>query len=303
MNIKFWTMKKLFACFPKTSAETAVTNGIRYIHPEASFHMPSVSSPLSQLEVLGPYQIHMGDKWSPEENGRGIMFFFKVGNATKLCTLKNALSALSLQYSLFSVAMIAEKGTISTLTDKRAKLTYNRSVLPTASQSGMLFMVDRVPVILRHHGTACIADLKTCHKRLVQVTSDKIVKTSPENIVIGLSITKNLESTPCSSCCFKKTMRTKISNNSNARNVDLLGIKHSDVCGPIEAAAIENARRFVIFIHQASRWSTVYLMKAKADLFNCFKLFLVHAGRATRSRLKLAQSQDEQNLLAIKFAF
>lgn len=84
--------------------------------------MPPVLSRLSKMGTIAPYQVHMGNESSLEAKGRGaVILFIIIGSATKQCSLKNVLFVLSLQYFLSSVTMLAERGIISTFTEKRAK--------------------------------------------------------------------------------------------------------------------------------------------------------------------------------------
>jgi hypothetical protein len=66
-----------------------------------------------------------------------------------------------------------------------------------------------------------------------------------------------------------KTHFTKKSERSK----DLLGLVHSDVCGPMSISARDESRYFVTLIDDFSRYGYVYLMRYKSESFKKFKEF------------------------------
>jgi hypothetical protein len=66
-----------------------------------------------------------------------------------------------------------------------------------------------------------------------------------------------------------KTHFTKKSERSK----DLLGLVHSDVCGPMSISARDESRYFVTLIDDFSRYGYVYLMRYKSESFEKFKEF------------------------------
>ena len=54
---------------------------------------------------------------------------------------------------------------------------------------------------------------------------------------------------------------------------DLLGLIHTDVCGPCRTASNEGASYFITFTNDSSRYGYVYLLKHKHEIFETFKAF------------------------------
>ncbi|GKB06902.1 retrotransposon protein, putative, ty1-copia subclass [Tanacetum coccineum] len=54
---------------------------------------------------------------------------------------------------------------------------------------------------------------------------------------------------------------------------DLLGLIHTDVCGPFKIVSRQGASYFVTFIDDFSRYGYVYLLKHKHEVFETFKVF------------------------------
>ena len=57
------------------------------------------------------------------------------------------------------------------------------------------------------------------------------------------------------------------------RASNVLGLIHTDVCGPISISAKSRYRYFIMFIDDLYRYGYVYLMKYKFESFEIFKQF------------------------------
>ena len=66
--------------------------------------------------------------------------------------------------------------------------------------------------------------------------------------------------------------RTPFTRQSERAN-DLLGLIHSDVCGPLSSTARGCFQYFITFTDDFSRYGYVYLMKHKSKSFEKFKVF------------------------------
>ncbi|GJU58360.1 retrovirus-related pol polyprotein from transposon TNT 1-94 [Tanacetum coccineum] len=76
----------------------------------------------------------------------------------------------------------------------------------------------------------------------------------------------------CESCLSGK-MTKKPFPHSNERAKDLLGIIHTDVCGPLRHVSRQGASYFITFTDDYSRYGYVYLLKHKHEVFETFKVF------------------------------
>ena len=62
-------------------------------------------------------------------------------------------------------------------------------------------------------------------------------------------------------------------NKQSEKASDLLGLIHTNVCGPLSTTARGGFSYFVIFTDDFSRYGYVYLMKYKSETFERFKEF------------------------------
>ncbi|GJZ97921.1 retrotransposon protein, putative, ty1-copia subclass [Tanacetum coccineum] len=86
---------------------------------------------------------------------------------------------------------------------------------------------------------------------------------------------QNLDSTylwHCHLAHIRKMTRKSFPHHPE-RATDLLGIIHTDVCGPLRHVSRQGASYFITFTDDYSRYGYVYLLKHKHEVFETFKVF------------------------------
>ncbi|GJS92759.1 retrotransposon protein, putative, ty1-copia subclass [Tanacetum coccineum] len=68
-------------------------------------------------------------------------------------------------------------------------------------------------------------------------------------------------------------MTRKSFSHRTERATDLLGLIHTDVCGPLRHVSRQGASYFITFTDDYSRYGYVYLLKHKHEVFKTFKVF------------------------------
>ena len=68
---------------------------------------------------------------------------------------------------------------------------------------------------------------------------------------------------------------------------DILGLVHTDVCGPMNTNARGGFRYFITFTDDLSRYGYVYLMRYKSDSFEMFKRYRNEVEKQTRKEIKI----------------
>ena len=76
----------------------------------------------------------------------------------------------------------------------------------------------------------------------------------------------------CESCLRGKMTKSPF-NKQSERASDLLGLIHTDVCGPLSTSARGGYSYFITFTDDFSRYGYVYLMRHKFKTFEKFKMF------------------------------
>ena len=79
-------------------------------------------------------------------------------------------------------------------------------------------------------------------------------------------------------------------NGVMERADDLLGIIHTDVCGPMSSSTRNGYRYFVTFTNNLSRYGYIYLMKHKSETFEKFKEFQNEVENQLNKKIKHLRS-------------
>nr|GFA88853.1 hypothetical protein [Tanacetum cinerariifolium] len=96
---------------------------------------------------------------------------------------------------------------------------------------------------------------------------DNIIQVSRNNVVYLCAIPRD--------GIFEIDLSNSLTNESSGleRAKDLLGLIHTDVCGPFKIMSRQEVSYFVTFTDDFSRYGYVYLLKHKHEVFETFKVF------------------------------
>ncbi|KAI3793170.1 hypothetical protein L1987_35785 [Smallanthus sonchifolius] len=104
----------------------------------------------------------------------------------------------------------------------------------------------------------------------------------------------------CESCLAGKLTKDPFTHVGE-RSKDLLGLIHTDVCGPFITISRNHERYFVSFIGDYSRYVYVYLMKHKHETFEKFKEFQNEVEKQLDKSIKTLRSDRGGEYLSLKF--
>ncbi|GKC75966.1 retrotransposon protein, putative, ty1-copia subclass, partial [Tanacetum coccineum] len=104
----------------------------------------------------------------------------------------------------------------------------------------------------------------------------------------------------CKSCISGKMVRKPFPHQVE-RAKDLLGLIHTDVCGPFRTVSREGASYFITFTDDFSRYGYVYLMKHKHEVFETFKVFHNEVENQLGKKIKAIRSDRGGEYLSHKF--
>nr|GFC15182.1 retrotransposon protein, putative, Ty1-copia subclass [Tanacetum cinerariifolium] len=107
------------------------------------------------------------------------------------------------------------------------------------------------------------------HCRLGHISKKRIEKLQHDGLLNSIDI-ESLGK--CVSCMSRKMARKPYSHQVE-RAKDLLGLIHTDVCGPFKIVSRQGANYFVTFTDNFSHYGYVYLLKHKHEVFETFKVF------------------------------
>ena len=97
-----------------------------------------------------------------------------------------------------------------------------------------------------------------------------------------------------------KMTKTPFTGHSEKAN-NLLGLIHSDVCGPLSSNARGGFQYFITFTDDFSRYGYVYLMKHKSESFEMFKIFKNEVQNQLGKSIKALRSDRGGEYLSQEF--
>ena len=97
-----------------------------------------------------------------------------------------------------------------------------------------------------------------------------------------------------------KMTKTPFTGHSERAN-DLLGLIHSDVCGPLSSNTRGGFQYFITFTDDFSRYGYVYLMKHKSESFEMFKIFKNEVQNQLGKSIKALRSDRGGEYLSQEF--
>nr|GEZ74614.1 retrotransposon protein, putative, Ty1-copia subclass [Tanacetum cinerariifolium] len=135
------------------------------------------------------------------------------------------------------------------------------------------------------------------HCRLAHIGKTCMQKLQREGLLESI----NDESFDKCESCISGKMTKKPFNNNIKRATDLLGLIHTDVCGPLRHVSRKGASYFLIFTDDFSRYGYVYLLKHKHEVFENFKVFKSEVELQLEKKIKALHSDSGGEYLSQEF--
>jgi transposase InsO family protein len=122
--------------------------------------------------------------------------------------------------------------------------------------------------VTKDHGDAML-----WHNRLGHLSLRAVKKL--EGSVSGLNIARSVPDTClCEACILGKLCRQPFHPvDTRKRSKSPMSLIHSDVVGPMQVQSQTGKRYMLVFTDDCTRWSEVYFMAAKSEVFEKFKIF------------------------------
>ena len=271
---------------------------IWYIDSGASQHMSCNKSWIKNYnEFSVPESVRLSDNRTVEALGKGSIWLrVKADGKYIQAELSEVLYVPSLAKNLFSVRAVVDKNLTVIFKDEKCTiLNSNGDVMGTGKKDGKLFILDCNMVSYQsHQGHSALAETsaKLWHQRFGHLGMRNLKILRDEKLVNGLSLSDTEDMSFCEGCTKGKQKRNAFPKNEATRSSELLGIVHSDVCGPMQTASLGGNRYFVTFIDDKSRFVAVYFMKSKDHVLQKFKEYEAMVTNVTGKKIKVFRSDN-----------
>jgi hypothetical protein len=135
-----------------------------------------------------------------------------------------------------------------------------------------------------------------CHERLGYLNMASLKELNA--MVDGMNLKEMLLHHICEGCVKGKHQRTSFPKDGSTRASQLLEIVHTDACRPLKTTSHGGARYFLTFIHDFSRKTQVYLLKAKGKAFEKFKQYKALVENEIGHKIKVLHSDNGGEFVA-----
>ena len=135
------------------------------------------------------------------------------------------------------------------------------------------------------------------HCRLGHINEKRIKKLHKS----GLLGKFDLESIDTCESCLRGKMTKAPFSKRGERSSDLLGLIHTDVCGPMSTCARNGCSNFITFTDDFSRYGYLYLMRHKSESFERFKEFKAEVENQLNKSIKALRSDRGGEYLSLEF--
>ncbi|KAK8606395.1 hypothetical protein V6N13_030678 [Hibiscus sabdariffa] len=217
--------------------------------------------------------------------------------------LENCYFVPSLTKNIISVSCLDKIGFEIMIKNNSCSFFYNNLFYGSAQLINGLYILNQENMIFNINTKT----LKTndsnqtylWHCRLGHISERRISKLHKDGLLDPF-VFEQLD--VCESCLLGKMTKAPFSGKGE-RASDLLGLIHSDVCGPMNTQARGGYQYFITFTDDFSRYGYIYLMRHKSETLEKFKEFKnevqnqhgksIKALRSDRGGKYLSQDFDE----------
>ncbi|GJQ90038.1 retrotransposon protein, putative, ty1-copia subclass [Tanacetum coccineum] len=192
--------------------------------------------------------------------------------------LNNCHYAPSITRGVISVSRLYEDGFINRFVNNTIQVSRNNMVYFSAIPRDGIFEIDLSNSYANESSIYTVSnkraklDLDSAllwHCRLGHISKKRIEKLQHDGLLNSTDLRAFEKCVPCMS----GKMARKPYTHQVERAKDLLGLIHTDVCGPFKITSRQGASYFVTFTDDFSRYGYVYLLKHKHEVFETFKVF------------------------------
>ncbi|GJV26714.1 retrotransposon protein, putative, ty1-copia subclass [Tanacetum coccineum] len=192
--------------------------------------------------------------------------------------LNNCHYAPSITRGVISVSRLYEDGFINRFVNNTIQVSRNNMVYFSAIPRDGIFEIElsnsyandsSIYTVSNKRAKLDLDSALLWHCRLGHISKKRIKKLQHDGLLNSTDLRAFEKCVPCMS----GKMARKPYTHQVERAKDLLGLIHTDVCGPFKITSRQGANYFVTFTDDFSRYGYVYLLKHKHEVFETFKVF------------------------------
>ncbi|GBN28793.1 Retrovirus-related Pol polyprotein from transposon TNT 1-94 [Araneus ventricosus] len=220
----------------------------------ASYHMTPHKELIDNYTKPSIKLIKTGSSVIEVEGVGNVTFLLSRNRKKENVTFTNVLHVPELTANLLSIKYLNKTfGMVTTFTGERCFVYKNKHLVASGTGvSDNLYSLDICNewTLITHNSVS--NDL--LHKRAGHLSNGGMIRL--KDMVEGFTFNGELDD--CTSCIKGKMHRQPFPKGKTKRSKEILGIVHTDLCGPMNVASIGGYQYFVSFIDDLSRMIFVY---------------------------------------------
>ena len=187
---------------------------------------------------------------------------------------------------IVSVSRLSENGYVFHCANNVMNISLNGNKVCVGVLENGIYVINTNYVCSVNKSSNNINENFLWHCRLGHISEKRLHKLKTEGFLPSI----DFESFDTCESCLKGKMTKHPFSGRNERVDELLGLVHSDVCGPMPIVTKDNSSYFVTFTDDFSRLGYVYLMKNKSDVYEKFVEYKNVVENQTGRKIKIIRS-------------
>ena len=270
----------------------------------ATCHMSNNRDLFVELRELKTTQeVTLGDGRSLEGIAEGTVNLETLlpdGNTMK-CRLENVLLVPKLSYSLLSVSIASSAGKITKFDKSGCEILNDRKrVIAFATRVGNLYHLEHSVKPQSMNVADKKSKEKLLHRRYGHLGEQNLQNIAREELVRRFDYDASKQIGFCETCVGGKHQRTPFAS-STTQTSEVLELVHSDVCGKMQERSLGGGEYFLTFTDDKSRYTWVYILKTKDQVFDCFLTWKALAEKQSKRKLKTLRTDNGGEYTSTQF--
>lgn len=216
--------------------------------------------------------------------------------------LTEVLHAPKLGVTLISIGRIDEAGYSCIFSGGELVINDTKgSTIGRIPRRKGLYAVERTPLESANLAVAKLS-LEQLHRAMGHISYDTVKKLIKDELVTGVNVDIGTPTPFCETCLYANGKRKPVPKERQGEKSSNFGDQiHSDVWGPAPVATIGGNRYYVSFTDDATRETSLYLLKKKSDTFHAYETYHTRLRTEMNVPIKILHSDRGGEYLSDKF--
>lgn len=258
---------------------------------------------LHNYKEEAPVEIKVANGEKLLASGRGSV---KISLQNTLRTISEVLYVPELTVNLLSVSAMTRKGFTVVFDKNVCKVFDGDQVVAVAKQVNGVYIIDKPCVLPLSKQSSASPSTCTATEQAVlasQSSESQVMwhrrlghlNRRSMDLLKGMAVGIDYDNSNFKSCvpCIQgKQARLPFPKKSFNRAKDILGLVHTDLCGPMSKPSLSGCRYFLTFIDDYSRKTYIYFLRSKDQVFDKFREYKALVEKQTGKQIKVLRSDN-----------